>query len=428
MPRIAIIDGVRSPFTKFNTIQKDIKASDLARDVIREVMERTGIDAKRIDHVVIGCGGPPADAPNIARTSALKAGIPESVPAYTVQRNCAAGMQALTETCMMIQMGHAKVAIAGGVESMSNIPFFFKKSFQNKMTDLSRAKSIWTKLKVAASFRPRDFTPVIGVALGLTDTYCGLNMGETAEVLAKKYGITRIQQDEFALRSHQRVTAAWEQALYKEEVMTIFNAGGSPDIIVQDNGHRTNQTMDALAKLKPYFDRQFGTVTPGNSSQLTDGAVAMVLMDEEYAKAEGYIPKAYVRSWGYAGNDPSTMGLGPAFATPIALDRAGLAMKDIQLIELNEAFAAQVIANEIAFSSKKFAQENLGLSEPIGEIDRDILNVKGGAIALGHPIGASGTRLVLTLTREMERRDCQYGLATLCVGGGQGGAMIIERQ
>lgn len=428
MPRIAIIDGVRSPFTKFNTIQKDIKASDLAGYVIREVMERTGIDAKRIDHVVIGCGGPPADAPNIARTSALKAGIPESVPAYTVQRNCAAGMQALTEACMMIQMGHAKVAIAGGVESMSNIPLFFKKSFQNKMTDLSRAKSIWTKLKIAASFRPRDFTPVIGVALGLTDTYCGLNMGETAEVLAKKYGITRIQQDEFALRSHQRVTAAWEQDLYKDEVMTVFNPDGNPDIILEDNGHRTNQTMVALAKLKPYFDRQFGTVTPGNSSQLTDGAAAMVLMDEEYAIAEGYTPIAYVRSWGYAGNDPSTMGLGPAFATPIALDRAGLAMKDIQLIELNEAFAAQVIANEIAFSSKKFAQENLGRSEPIGEIDRDILNVNGGAIALGHPIGASGTRLVLTLTREMERRDCRYGLATLCVGGGQGAAMIIERQ
>ncbi len=428
MPRIAIINGVRSPFTKFNTIQKDIKASDLARYVIREVMERTGIDAKRIDHVVFGCGGPPADAPNIARTSALKAGIPESVPAYTVQRNCAAGMQAITEACMMIQMGHATVAIAGGVESMSNIPLFFKKSFQNKMTDLSRAKSIWTKLKIAASFRPRDFTPVIGVALGLTDTYCGLNMGETAEVLAKKYGITRIQQDEIALRSHQRVTAAWEQDLYKDEVMTVFNPDGNPDIILEDNGHRTNQTMDALAKLKPYFDRQFGTVTPGNSSQLTDGAAAMVLMDEEYAFAEGYTPKAFVRSWGYAGNDPSTMGLGPAFATPIALDRAGLAMKDIQLIELNEAFAAQVIANEIAFSSKKFAQENLGRSEPIGEIDRDILNVNGGAIALGHPIGASGTRLVLTLTREMERRDCRYGLATLCVGGGQGAAMIIERQ
>jgi len=428
MPRTAIIDGVRTPFTKFNTVQKDIKASDLAGYVIREVIERTGINTGKIDHVVIGCGGPPADAPNIARTSALKAGVPVPVPAYTVQRNCAAGMQALTEACMMIQLGHAKVVIAGGVESMSNIPFFLKKSFQNKLTSLSRAKSIWEKLKIAASFRPHDFSPVIGVVLGLTDTYCGLNMGETAEVLAKRYAITRIQQDEFAVRSHQRVTAAWKKGLYKDEVMTIFNTGGKPDIIMEDNGHRTDQTMNALAKLKPYFDRRFGTVTPGNSSQLTDGAAAMLLMDEEYARAEGYTPKAYVRSWGYAGNDPSTMGLGPAFAAPMALDRAGLAMKDIQLIELNEAFAAQVIANEVAFSSKKFAQENLGRSEPIGEIDRDILNVNGGAIALGHPIGASGTRLVLTLTKEMERRDCRYGLATLCVGGGQGAAMIIERQ
>ncbi len=427
MSRTAIIDGVRTPFTKFNTLQKDIKASDLSKYVIREVVERSGIDEAKINHVVIGCGGPPADAPNIARTSALKAGLPVSIPAYTVQRNCAAGMQAITEACMMIQLGHAKVVVAGGVESMSHIPLFFKKSFQNKMTDLSRSKSIWRKLKTAATFHPRDFIPVVGVALGLTDTYCGLNMGETAEVLSKKFGITRIQQDEFALKSHQKVTAAWKKGLFQDEVMTIFNPGGNPDRITQDNGHRTNQDMDALAKLKPYFDRRFGTVTPGNSSQLTDGAVAMILMDEEFAKAEGYTPKAYVRSWGYAGNDPSTMGLGPAFATPIALDRAGLVMKNIQLIELNEAFAAQVIANEIAFSSRKFAQENLGRSESIGDIDRDILNVNGGAIALGHPIGASGTRLVLTLVKEMERRDCEYGLATLCVGGGQGAAMIIER-
>ena len=428
MSRTAIIDGVRTPFTKFNTIQKDIKASDLAAYAIREVMERTGINAGKIDHVVIGCGGPPADAPNIARISALKAGVPVHVPAYTVQRNCAAGMQAITEACMMIRMGHAKVVIAAGVESMSNIPFFFKKSFQNKMTDMSRAKSIRAKLKIALSFRPRDFAPVIGIALGLTDTFCGLNMGETAEVLAKKYGITRTQQDEFSLRSHQRVTTAWKRRLFKDEVMTIFNVGGKPDIVSEDNGHRTDQTMDALSKLKPYFDRQFGTVTPGNSSQITDGAAAMVLMHEEYAKSEGYKPKAFVRSWGYAGNDPSTMGLGPAFATPVALDRAGIVMKDIQLIELNEAFAAQVIANEIAFSSKKFAQENLNRPEPIGEIDRDILNVNGGAIALGHPIGASGTRLVLTLTREMERRSCRYGLATMCVGGGQGAALILERE
>jgi acetyl-CoA acetyltransferase family protein len=427
MPRTAIIDGIRTPFTRMNTSQKNIKASDLARYAIREVMERTGLNSVKIDHVVIGCGGPPADAPNVARTSALKAGIPVSVPAYTVQRNCASGIQAITEACMMIQMGHAKVVIAGGVESMSHIPFYLKKSFQNKMTDLSRAKSIWTKLGIAASFRPRDFSPVIGVALGLTDTYCGLNMGETAEILAKRYGITKIQQDEFALRSHQRVTDAWEQGLFKDEVMTMFNPGGKPELIMEDNGHRTGQTMRSLARLKPYFDRRFGTITPGNSSQLTDGAAAMVLMDEEYATAEGYSPKAYVRSWGYAGNDPSTMGLGPAFATPIALDRAGLVMKDIQLIEINEAFAAQVIANEMVFSSKKFAQENLGRHEPIGEIDREILNVNGGAIALGHPIGASGTRIVLTLIKEMERRNFQNGLATLCVGGGQGAAIILER-
>ncbi len=427
MARTVIVDGVRTPFTKFNTTQKDLGAAELARFAIREILERTGVDPETLDHVILGCGGPPADAPNTARTSALMAGIPVYVPAYTVQRNCAAGMQALTEACMMIELGHARAVVAGGVESMSNIPFLFRKSFQDKLTDITRAKSIRKKLKVAASLRPADFAPVIGVKLGLTDTYCGLNMGETAEVLAKQYKISRKEQDEFALESHLRVARAWREGRFDNEVMKIYNPGGNPPVIDHDNGYRENQTMQALSKLKPFFDPKFGTITPGNSSQITDGAAALVLMDEDFARLEGYEPKAYIRSWGYAGNDPSTMGLGPAFAVPIALDRAGLELKDMQLIELNEAFAAQVIANEIAFSSKKFAEENLGMSSPIGEIDRGILNVNGGAVALGHPVGATGARLVLTLMKEMERRDVQFGLATLCVGGGQGGAMILER-
>ena len=428
MPQVAILDGVRTPFTKFNTTLKDVKAAELAMHVIREIIERTALDVQSIDHVIMGNGAQPADAPNVARIGALKAGIPQEVPAYTVQRNCAAGMQSITEAAMMIQLGHADVAIAGGVESMSNIPFIFRKGFQEKMTNLSRAKSLGQKLSTILSFRFGDLAPIVGIEMGLTDKYCGLNMGETAEVLAKRFNISREAQDEFSLLSHQRTTKAWEDNQFDNEVMAVYHPGGKNEITDKDNGHRPNQSMEALAKLRTYFDRKYGSVTPGNSSQITDGASAMVLMNADKAKSLGYTPKAYVKSWGYAGNDPKTMGLGPSFSTPIALDRAGLALSDMELIELNEAFAAQVIANEIAFSSEQFAEENLGRSAPIGEIDRDILNVNGGAISLGHPIGASGNRIVLTLMKEMERRNLQFGLATLCIGGGQGGTMIIERQ
>jgi len=430
MARAVIIDGVRTPLTKFNTAQKDVIAADLAMHVLREVIERAELDVHSIDHVVMGNGAPPADAPNIARIAALKAGVPVHVPGYTVQRNCASGMQSITEAAQMIQLGHAEVVLAGGVESMSNIPFFFRRSFQEKMTELNRSKSLAGKVKTAASIRPKDFSPVVGIELGLTDTYCGLNMGETAEVLAREYNLSREAQDEYALMSHQRTTAAWEEGRFGNEVMTLYHVtdSGEQVVVERDNGHRPNQSMEALRKLRPVFDRQYGTVTAGNASQLTDGASALIVMSEEKAKSLGYTPKALIRSWGYAGNDPSTMGLGPAFATPIALDRAGLSLKDMQLVELNEAFASVVLANEIAFASRQFAEENLGRSAPIGDLNRDTMNVNGGAIALGHPIGTTGNRLVLTLMMEMERRDLQFGLATECIGGGQGGAMIIERQ
>ncbi|MEJ2050820.1 MAG: thiolase family protein [Calditrichota bacterium] len=430
MPRAAIIEGVRTPFTKFNTSLKDVIAADLAMHVLREIIERTDLDVNLIDHVVVGNGAPPADAPNIARIAALKAGIPQRVPGYTVQRNCASGMQSITEAAELIQLGHAEVVIAGGVESMSNIPFFFRRSFQDKMTDLTRSKSLVNKVRTAASIRFKDLSPVVGIEMGLTDKYCVLNMGETAEVLAREYNLSREAQDEYALVSHQRTTAAWEEGRFDNEVMTVYHVteDGRQVVVEQDNGYRPNQSIESLRKLHPVFDRKYGTVTAGKASQLTDGASALVVMSEEKAKSLGYSPKAYIRSWGYAGNDPATMGLGPAFATPIALDRAGLSLKDIQLVELNEAFASVVLANEIAFTSREFAKENLGRTDPIGQLLRDTMNVNGGAIALGHPIGATGNRLVLTLMKEMERRDIQFGLATECIGGGQGGAMIIERE
>lgn len=428
MPRAALIDGVRTPFTKYNTALKDISAADLAMHVIRELLERTELDAGSVDHVIMGNGAQPPDAPNIARIAALKAGIPRHVPGYTVQRNCASGMQSLSDAAGMIQLGHADIVVAGGVESMSNIPFIFRKSFHDKLMTINRSKSITEKLRTVASFRPKDLKPVIGLELGLTDTFCGLNMGETAEVLAREYNISRDAQDEYALRSHQRATAAWEEGRMGEEVMAVYDPSTNQKAVDQDNGFRPNQTLEALRKLRPYFDPEFGTVTAGNASQITDGASVMLVMNEEKAQSLGYTPGAYVRSWGYAGNDPRTMGLGPAFATPVALDRAGLNLNDMQLIELNEAFAAVVLANEIAFASRQFADQNLNRSEPIGDINEEILNVNGGAISLGHPVGVSGNRIVLTLMKEMERRDLRFGLATECVGGGQGGAMIIERE
>jgi acetyl-CoA acyltransferase len=396
--------------------------------VVRELIEQSGIDEKKIDHVIFGCGGPPADAPNIARNASLQAKIPLSVPAYTVQRNCASGLQSISDACMLIETGRANVVIAGGVESMSNIPFFYPKRFQDNLFRLMRAKGIRKKLKSLLSFRPKDFKPQIGVEIGLTDSYCGLNMGDTAEILAKTYNISRKDQDTYALSSHQRTTKAWNEARFNNEVMTIYNPSGIPPIIERDNGHRPDQSLKDLSKLRPYFDRTYGTVTPGNSSQITDGSSALLMMDAQYATTEGFSIKAFVRSWAYNGCNPEVMGLGPAFSTPIALDLAGLTLKNIGLIELNEAFAAQVIANEIVFSSKRFAQQHLGLGKAIGEIDRDIMNVNGGAIAIGHPVGASGNRIVLTLMKEMQQRDTQFGLATLCIGGGQGGAMILERK
>jgi acetyl-CoA acyltransferase len=268
----------------------------------------------------------------------------------------------------------------------------------------------------------------MGVEFGLTDSYCGLNMGDTAEILAKTYTISRKAQDAYALSSHQRTTKAWNEGRFKNEVMTVYNPSGTPPIVDRDNGHRPDQNLEDLAKLRPYFDRKYGTVTPGNASQITDGSGALLLMDAQYATAEGFPVKAFVRSWAYGGCDPEVMGLGPAFSTPLALKQAGLTLKDMALIELNEAFAAQVIANEIVFSSRQFAQQHLGIKSAIGELDRDIMNVNGGAIAIGHPVGASGNRIVLTLMEEMQRRDAQFGLATLCIGGGQGGAMILERK
>jgi acetyl-CoA acetyltransferase family protein len=425
--RVVIVDGFRTPFIKSWTLFNSLSASDLGRMVVRELIERLELDPSIVDEVIIGNVGQPADSANIARVIALKAGIPKQVPAYTVHRNCASGMQSVVDAYKKIMLGEADIVIAGGVESMSNIPMLFTKGFQEILQSLQRAKSPLAKLQVLSQIRPFHLKPVVGLLKGLTDPICGLNMGQTAEVLAREFGINREAQDEFSLLSHQRAERAMEEKTLSDEIMPTYVPPKFKDAVVEDNGIRKGQTMEALAKLRPFFDKKHGTVTAGNSSQITDGAAAVLVMSESRAEALGYEPLGVIRSYAFAGLDPHRMGLGPVFSSHLALKQAKLKLSDMELIEINEAFAAQVLACERAMASTKFCRESLHARSAMGEIDREILNVNGGALALGHPVGSSGTRLIITLLKEMKRRSLSLGLATLCIGGGQGGAVILER-
>lgn len=424
---IVIVAGVRTPFVKSGSELARVSAVDLGRIAMREAIERAEIDPDWIDEVIVGNISSPADAANIARVIALNAKVPQRVPAFTVNRNCASGLEAVVEGAYRIRAGDADIVVAGAVESMSQIPFLFRPEAQEIWTRVGRARGALAKVGAFARFRPRHFSPVVGLMLGLTDPVSGLNMGQTAEVLAREFGIGREEQDLFALRSHQRAAAAWTEGRMAAEVLPVPLPPKFAKASLKDNGIRANQTMEALGKLKPVFDRNYGTVTAGNSSQITDGAAALVLASAKRAKELGLPVMGRLRSWGFAGCDPARMGLGPVLATPIALRRAGkLPLARIDLIEINEAFAAQVLACVRAFESREFFQTHLGTA-PLGAPDPERLNVNGGAIALGHPVGATGGRLVITLLEEMKRRDASLGLATLCVGGGQGGALVLER-
>ncbi len=427
MKDIVIIEGFRTPYAKAGTVLKDVPAVDLGAAIVKEVMARTGVDPQTIDEVIVGNAGMPAEAANIARVIALRAGIPERIPAYSVQRNCASGMQAVANAYAQIIAGMSDIVLVAGVESMSNYSFSMTKRLQNVITTFQRAKTLSAKIKAILSLRPRDFVPVVGLIEGLTDPISGLIMGLTAEVLVRDFGITRREQDEFALESHRRWTRAFEAGKFKNEVVPFY-VPPKFEPLEADVGPRKDETMEALEKLKPYFDRKHGTVTAGNSSPVTDGAAAALIMSADRAKELGHKPLGYVKTVVFAGFDPSRMGITPLYATQKALKLAGMKMKDIELIELNEAFAAQIIAVERAAVSREYFAEHLPGEEPIGEFRRDIMNVNGGAIAVGHPVGSSGLRIVLALLKEMERRGLSVGLATICIGGGQGGAMIVERR
>lgn len=420
-PRLVIVDGVRTPFCKMGSNLAPLTADELGRVAVNALLTRTDLDPRLIDEVIIGCVGQPHESANLGRVVALRAGVPETVPAITVSRNCASGMEALTQADEKLRAGRGEVFVVGGVESMSNYPFLFTDAAKAKFADLGRARSLGQKILAMARFRPSDFAPRIALQLGLTDPTCGMGMGQTAELLASEGGITREMQDLYALESHRKAADAGERLA--AEITPVYRDGRP---VTDDNGIRKEQSLQALAKLKPVFDRRFGTVTAGNASQITDGAVALLVMSESKARELGYKPLGALTGYAYAGCDPTRMGLGPVHAVAAAEARLGLGLADADLIEINEAFAAQVIACRQAAASEKFARKVLGRATPLGEIPPDKLNVNGGAIALGHPVGATGARLVLTSLLELKQRKLKRALTTLCVGGGQGAAIWLE--
>jgi len=423
--QLVVVDGIRTPFTKMGSDLAPLGAEELGRVVVNALLTRTGIDPALIDEVIFGCVAQPMDAANVARVIALRAGIPESVPAITVQRNCASGFDAITQAQEKMLAGRGEIFVVGGTESMSNIPLLFRPETAAKFTRLARARSVGQRIKAITAFRPSDFSPRVGLRLGLTDPVCGLNMGETAELLAREFEVTRDEQDEFALVSHQRAVAARDRLA--DEICPVFLNHNSGRVVAQDNGPRDQQSHAALAKLAPVFDRRTGTVTAGNASQVTDGAVALLVMTEARAEAMGLRPLGRLSAHSYAGCDPARMGLGPLFAIARAEAEHGLGIADADLIEINEAFAAQTIAVMKGARAAGFARDHLNRTTPLGEISPDKLNVNGGAIALGHPVGASGSRIVLTSLKELQRRKARRALVSLCVGGGQGGALWLER-
>lgn len=426
MPEAVIIGGVRTPFVRAGEDLRDTPAPELGRLAVQELLYRCDVSLSQIDELIAGNVASPVDSANVARVISLRAGIPKDRIAHTVNRNCASGMESVTEAAARIESGAAKTVVALGVDSMSNVPLLFRKKCVDKFAGLMRARSLGQKLGGMLKFRPSDFAPLIGLKLGLTDPVTGLLMGDTADKLAREYHISRDEQDTFALKSHEKACAAIEAGRFHDETMILYPQPKSAPIN-GDIGPRDNQSMARLQKLKPYFDRRWGSVTVGNSCGVTDGAVALLMMEADHAASLGLKPIGRIRAKEYAGCDPSRMGLGPVYSTAKALKAANLTMDDMDLVELNEAFAAQVIACQRAFEKPPADCGDSDAASRLRPIDEEKLNVNGGAIAIGHPVGATGGRLILTLLEELKRRDQQFGLATLCIGGGQGGAVVVER-
>lgn len=423
--KTAIIDGCRTPFVRSGTDFADLSAIDLGKVAVRDALARSGLTGDTVDHLIYGTVVHDPQAPNIAREVGLGV-LPKHVPAVTVSRACTSANQAITDAAQMIELGHADVVVAGGAESLSHIPITVSDKLSKSLVAASRGKTVGQRLAPFKAVRPKDLVPV---QPAIAEPTTGETMGESAERMAKENGISREAQDEWALRSHQLAAAGTEDGRLTAEIVPVYVPPRFEEVVGRDNGIRTDTSLEKLAKLRPVFDRRHGSVTAGNASPLTDGASAVILMNGERAEAEGLEPLGYVRGWAWTALDPGGQLLqGPAYAAPLALDRAGLSMKEIGLMEMHEAFAAQVLSNLQALSSARFAKEELGRSEAVGHPDVDLINVMGGSISIGHPFGATGGRLTVTLLREMARRDVQFGLVTVCAAGGMGFAMVVERR
>lgn len=423
--KTAIIAGCRTPFARSGSVFADLTAIELGKVTVRDVLGRSGLRGERVDQLVYGTVVHDTQAPNIAREVGL-AVLPKTVPAVTVSRACSSANQAITDATQLIEVGQAEVVVAGGAESLSHIPITVSDKLSKALVVAAKGKTLGQRLSPFSSVRPKDLIPVTPA---IAEPTTGETMGESAERMAKENGISREDQDAWALRSHELAAAGTQDGRLKAEITPVYVPPEYEKVIDRDNGVRTDSSLEKLAKLRPAFDRRYGSVTAGNSSPLTDGASAVVLMNAELATAEGIEPMGYVRSWAWTALDPAGQLLqGPAYAAPLALDRAGLTMKDIGLMEMHEAFAAQVLSNLQALSSKQFAQDELGRSDAVGHPDVDVINVMGGSLAIGHPFGATGGRLTVTILNEMARRDVEFGLITVCAAGGMGFAMVVERR
>ena len=420
---VYIVDGNRTPFLKIKGKPGPFTASDLAVQAGRALLARQPFEPSALDEVIVGCMMPGPDEANVARVIALRLGCGKHVPAWTVQRNCASGMQALDSAADDIANGRSNLVLAGGVESMSHAPVLFNLEMVGWLADLNAAKTFRAKLGVFSKLRPKHLSPVIGLLRGLTDHTVGLSMGQTAEILAQRFNVTREEMDQYAMESHQRLTQAQDSG-YLKEIETLYDPAGNH--YSADDGLRRDTDMARLAKLKPVFDRPFGRVTAGNSAQVTDGAALLILASEDAVKKYNLKVLGRIVDSHWAGVEPSQMGLGPAHAMAPLLKRQHLTVADVDYWEINEAFATQVLACVRAWQDPVYCQTELGFDHAIGEIPHERLNVDGGGVSLGHPVGASGARVVLHLLNVLKRNKAKRGIASLCIGGGQGGAMLIE--
>jgi len=425
---IYVIDGARTPFLKSKNRPGPFAASDLAVQAGRALLVRQKFAPQELDEVILGCAAPSVDEVNIGRVAALRLGCGEKVPGWTVMRNCASGMQALDSGISNILAGRSQLVLAGGVDALSRAPLLYNDTMVSWFSDLAAAKTAGQR---AALFARLPFkallAPVIGIMKGLTDPMVGLLMGQTAENLAHRFGITREQMDAYSVRSHQRVARAQDEGPLQPgggEVEALYDARGNTYGL--DDGVRRDASLEGLAKLKPFFDRKYGNVTPGNSSQITDGAAWLILASEDAVKRHGLAPVGRIVDSQWAGLDPAQMGLGPVHAATPILQRHRLGLDDLDYWEINEAFAAQVLGCLAAWKDERYCKEELGLEHVMGELDQDKLNVDGGAVALGHPVGASGARIVLHMLRLLKRKNAKRGMASICIGGGLGGAMLLE--